>query len=831
MATNRVTLTLLTLAATSLAQGPVIFPRTVQNPLTLEPAPSRVTPGGLLVLRGINLGPAEEVKASGMPLPTKLAEPSVEVLINNRAAPLFSVGPGSIQLQVPWETPQGVATIVVRRGTLTSRPTTVRVVNMLAGLRSKNGLGFGETAAVLEGNSLKFTATGLGPTEPGVPSGEPGPAEPRIPTRAYIGGLPAVTQSVLSSSRVGEYDVTVEVPADARPGDLISLLAGNAAPGNRLSFGRAPGAEVQWLKLPAGAGGIRVLRAADLRGNFIVASEARAANGCYQAWMFDLSRGQSSKIEPCLISPQPNAPSPVTAINESGVMAALVGPAVGEVQSGLTSQIVLFSPSRQAPLIVELPAAVSTLAGAGGDIIAVRPSTPPALPTAYVIDSETAQVSEVNLASAGGAGGAALPGGGQNAIIPVIDLGDGLKAPLSPSINIGQQRFAVVVGDDAAKPTKAKLAILDPRGAVLETRDFPEGWLPMIPPAAAATTPVPGGGGQPGPGGPGLPGPGGGPGGQLPRFTLPFSFDATTRALFVLSRNPDGSAHSMTSFTGPQLQARTIGLPSGWFVASCQPQIPLFNLELSRRLALLGSVTAETEVTPACLSQAFLLLDIATQQFTAVPLPGQGNINVAGAVGDVNDYLFGTSSDSGTRGLADTLFVLDSVAGSAFRLNLPAGVTQFTGLQPIPELSALLASATTRAVGDGGLVYFDLENETARVLPIPEGFVSINIVSVFSEVRKVVARGNRGNASGSQYLIYDLLTGDLLMPDNPPDVAYVGLLPAVPAPGGGGGGGGQPGQPQAPTQYQVIGDKSGFVTAVGFGDDRQAKGLLSIRIP
>jgi uncharacterized protein (TIGR03437 family) len=807
------------------AQGPVVFPRTVLNPFTLQPAPSRVTPGGLLVLRGINLGPVEEAKASGTPLPTRLADPPVQVMVNNRAAPLFSVGSGRIVLQVPWETPQGLATIVVRRGELASRATSVQVVNFLPAVRSRNDLGFGEAMGTLDGSTLKLTATGLGPTDPQPASGEAGPADPRVQIRAYVGGLPARTSAKLSEQRVGEYDVSIEIPADARPGDVISLEAGNNPPANRPTFGKATAAEVQFLRVPEGAASIRVLRAADLRGNYIVASAARGENGCYPSWLFDLGRGLSSRIEDCLIAAGVNAPSPVTPINESGSLAALVGPATGEVQTGLTSRVTLFNPASQVPMNVELPAPASTLAGQAGRVLAVAPTTPP---TAFAIDPQTGDVTEALAPAGGGQGG--QPGAAAiNINTLALDLGDGLTHLLSPLVNLGQQRFAIVVGDNAEKPAKAKLALLNNQGAVADTRDFPDGWLPLIPPLLANQ-----GGGAPGgqPGQPGLPGqpgpgglPGGGGAGALARFRLPMNWDPLTRNLFILSRNPDGSSHSVTVFGGPELQSRTVSLPDGWFAASCWQQIPLFNLELSRQLALLGAAVASTEASTACLSNGFLLLDIPTQRFRAIPLPGQGQINAAGAIGDINDYLFGASSDGGNRNLSDTLFVLDSVAGSAFRLGLPAGVTQFAGLQPVPELSALLAAATNRQPGDGGLVYFDLENEAARILPIPEGFVSINIVAVFEDQRKVVARGNKPNNSGSQYLIYDLQNGDLLMPDNPPGVVFVGQLPAQPAPGG------QPGQPQPPAQYQVVNVKSGFVAAVGFGENRQPLGVLAIRVP
>lgn len=312
-----------------------------------------------------------------------------------------------------------------------------------------------------------------------------------------------------------------------------------------------------------------------------------------------------------------------------------------------------------------------------------------------------------------------------------------------------------------------------------------------------------------------------------PRFRVPIIFNANPRVIFILSANADGSAHSITTFSGPNLETAKLDFPDGWFAASCWQQIPMFSLELSGRLALLGTNNAEKEAKIPCLASGFLAINVATRAVTAVPLPGAGKINASAALGDINDYLFGTSSDGGNRNLSDTMFLFDGVTNTALRLDLPAGVTQFAGAQPIPGLTAILALAANQQPGDAGFVYFDLERETSRVLPVPEGFASVNLLAVFEGQRKIVARGNKAAGAGSQYLIYDLLTGDLQMPENPPGVVFVGAAPAQP----GGAGGGQGGQQLPPAQYQVVNEKSGYIAAVGFNQERDPVGVLTLRIP
>ena len=105
---------------------PVVTPRGVVNAFSLQPDPSVASPGGLISIQGLNLGPASEAKATGLPLPKELGE--VQVLVNDRPAALYSASLGRILAQVPLETPPGLASIVVIRGDQRSRPARIDIV-------------------------------------------------------------------------------------------------------------------------------------------------------------------------------------------------------------------------------------------------------------------------------------------------------------------------------------------------------------------------------------------------------------------------------------------------------------------------------------------------------------------------------------------------------------------------------------------------------------------------------------------------------------------------------------------------------------------------------
>ena len=91
---------------------------------------------------------------------------------------------------------------------------------------------------------------------------------------------------------------------------------------------------------------------------------------------------------------------------------------------------------------------------------------------------------------------------------------------------------------------------------------------------------------------------------------------------------------------------------------------------------------------------------------------------------------------------------------------------------------------------------------------------------------KLVARGIREGNTGTQFLIYDLITGDLAMVPNPGGVAFVGPPPGAPQPGVPGG----PPVQQQPMRTQDFSAKSNSITAVTYDAERRQVGIMAVRV-
>jgi uncharacterized protein (TIGR03437 family) len=218
------------LASSAQAQtlAPVINPRGVVNAYSQQPAPSQVGAGSIVWINGLNLGPPEGAVAEGPTWPTELG--GVQVLINNRQAPLGSVSPSRIVAQVPFETPNGLANVVVRRGTTNSRPARIAVFAVFPVVRAKEDKGFGEVAGSAVGSRFSFTASGLGVSDPRVNTGESAApdsgAAPRQAVNVFLGGTKVDADIKVSTKRPGDIDISVPVPEGALPGDLLLVQAG-----------------------------------------------------------------------------------------------------------------------------------------------------------------------------------------------------------------------------------------------------------------------------------------------------------------------------------------------------------------------------------------------------------------------------------------------------------------------------------------------------------------------------------------------------------------------------------------------------------------------------
>jgi uncharacterized protein (TIGR03437 family) len=488
----RILLVVCLAAAAVFAQAPtapVVSPRGVVNAETQQPAPSSVSPGGVIWINGLNLGPPEGWQADTVPLPTQVGEPPIEVRVNNRPAPLYSLTPGRIVAQVPFETPMGQAQVVVRRGTQVSRPARFNVVPPSPSIRTANGRGFG-AAGTRADSTLTLTATGLGQTDPPTETGALPLADnvalPRLPMRAMVGGMQAPASARLSPEKVGEFEITVELPASALNGDVVNVYLGNTV-GTRVTSGRLAETRASFVRLPEGGAAVRGMSVSDLRPGFAVLSAPRNEEGCWPSFLVDVLNQKAEALPGCYTAAAAQAPTPFVPANEGNALAALAGPPQGDAASGLSSKLTLLTPAAEA-MDLELPGRASTLNPTpNGNLNAVLPG-PPA--RAVPINTLTGELGDpVTVGGAGGGGGQ----GGLNINTLQIDLGEDVKTLVAAPTGIGQNLFAIVAVDAIAAPKKAKFAVINVQGAPQINVSFPDGWLPLIAPQQA-----PGPGGQPG---------------------------------------------------------------------------------------------------------------------------------------------------------------------------------------------------------------------------------------------------------------------------------------------------------------------------------------------
>ena len=193
-----------------------------------------LSPGGIISLFGASFA-TENNFASQLPLERELAK--VRVRIGGQDAPLYFVGPGQINAQVPYEVSTGdsvpVATSV--DGLLTAPQ------NYLIAAGQPGIFISGENAAILNasfqlvtpqnpvraGDTIQIFATGLGAVQEQVETGAPAPSfsTVKLPVTVMIGGIDAaVVFQGLAPNFVELYQVNAVVPAGVAPGDAVPLV-------------------------------------------------------------------------------------------------------------------------------------------------------------------------------------------------------------------------------------------------------------------------------------------------------------------------------------------------------------------------------------------------------------------------------------------------------------------------------------------------------------------------------------------------------------------------------------------------------------------------------
>jgi uncharacterized protein (TIGR03437 family) len=207
-----------------------------------------VAPGSIISLFGRNLV-SQATGVTGFPLPTSLG--GLAMKIGDQDAPLFYANNGQVNAQVPLELASNTAaSVVLTMNGKVSPPEPLLLSPVQPGvftyddggvphaavLDEKNAL-VGKANPAVRGTIIQVYATGLGPTDPVVKTGEPGPSNPAAvlvaatQLTATLGGVPAEIQfKGLAPGYVGLYQVNVKVPSGLPSGDLPLVLIANGLP-------------------------------------------------------------------------------------------------------------------------------------------------------------------------------------------------------------------------------------------------------------------------------------------------------------------------------------------------------------------------------------------------------------------------------------------------------------------------------------------------------------------------------------------------------------------------------------------------------------------------
>jgi len=197
-----------------------------------------VAPGSIVSVYGTKLAAGTEA-ASGSPLPEVLA--GSQIWINGLAAPLLSAGPGQINAQIPYEIHTGTAAVVALRGNSASASVALEIQPAAPGIfaaLNQAGTLNGSADPAAPGSALLVLLTGMGSTEPAVPTGVAAPLEPPslaiVPVGATIGGQSAaVLAAGLAPGLVGVFSVTLAVP-ELPPGNYPIVIESGGVSSNSL---------------------------------------------------------------------------------------------------------------------------------------------------------------------------------------------------------------------------------------------------------------------------------------------------------------------------------------------------------------------------------------------------------------------------------------------------------------------------------------------------------------------------------------------------------------------------------------------------------------------
>ncbi len=247
-------LTGLAFAAAAFAQTPTITSGQVTNAASyaIPDLPSgALARGGMIVIKGSNLGPATLQIINQFPLVTTLAGTSIKATVGGSTVDLFMIYTSAAQLAaiLPSSTPAGTGTLTVTYNGQTSAPSPIRVVQSAFGIFTLNEAGSGPgvfqnansgtdqpvntlTVPARPGQLAIIWGTGLGPVTGNEAAGAVPGDMPSTPVEVYVGGRPAtISYRGRSGCCAGIDQIVFTVPAGVegcyvpvvvKTGDVVS---------------------------------------------------------------------------------------------------------------------------------------------------------------------------------------------------------------------------------------------------------------------------------------------------------------------------------------------------------------------------------------------------------------------------------------------------------------------------------------------------------------------------------------------------------------------------------------------------------------------------------
>ncbi|HTA68469.1 MAG TPA: protease pro-enzyme activation domain-containing protein [Bryobacteraceae bacterium] len=175
-------------------------------------------PGSILSVFGSELSPLTQ-SASSVPLP--LSAGGVAALVNGIAAPLYYVGPGQLNVQIPYEaTPNSSAVLSINNnGQVTTQSFPVNAA--APGIFTDSTGALVPTATAARGQEIAFYITGAGAVSPAISTGAAPAASTAIAdlpkpvqaTSVTIGGATAAIDFIaIPSGLAGVTQINVQVP-------------------------------------------------------------------------------------------------------------------------------------------------------------------------------------------------------------------------------------------------------------------------------------------------------------------------------------------------------------------------------------------------------------------------------------------------------------------------------------------------------------------------------------------------------------------------------------------------------------------------------------------